>query len=578
MSKAIELEVGAFRWHILPELLHNDPNGSAANLFHVDGPPLDEWRSGGVARVVKDGPHRTVYRVVLPGLDFYLKQYRLADARARLRELVRPSKARLEWDRTLAVAERGVPTIAPLAFGEARDRTQSVCSFLATRTLVDAVPLNAFLEMTLPDFAAPRKTRVRQRIAMALGELLAAMHDAGVTQHDLHPGNVLLRLDEADKPYLHLIDLYAVQVGEPLTWDASRANLVVFNRWFMLRSERSDRLRFWHAYHRSRRHVGGPTWFSATTDSKPPAHVEAVRDIERRSLKSNVRFWRALDKRCLGTNRYFRKVQHGEVAGHVVADLPRDVVQSFFADPDESFRRPDAQFLKQSPSSTVIALDLPGNDGPRRVIYKRFAVGHWTDPFVALVRRTPALRSYVLGHGLRLRCLPTPRPLGVWHRYKYGLAQEGYLLTELIPDAIELHKYVKQLLSVGTNVDRTRLRTLIDQLARLVGMLHHRHLSHRDLKASNVLVSNNHLTFIDLVGVMRHRKLRRSRRIQNLARLNVSSLGCAGLTRTDKLRFLRVYLRWGLRGKQGWKEWWRALEKTTADKIDRNRRRGRPLG
>jgi tRNA A-37 threonylcarbamoyl transferase component Bud32 len=577
MSKAIELEAGAFHWHILPELLHNDPHGSAAKLFHADGPPLNEWRSGGVARVVKDGPHRTVYRVVLPGLDFYLKQYRLADARAWLRELVRPSKARLEWDRTLAVAERGVPTIAPLAFGETCERDRSACSFLATRTLPDAVPLNSFLETMLPHFAYPRITRVRQRLAVALGELLAAMHDAGVTQHDLHPGNVLLRLDETDAPHLHLIDLYAVQVGEPLTWDASRANLVVFNRWFMLRSERSDRLRFWHAYHRSRHHVGGATWFSIGS-GQLAEHTGAVRDIERRSLKSNVRFWRALDKRCLGTNRYFRQVRSGEVAGHVVADVPRYIFQPFFEDPDEPFRRAGVQFLKQSPSSTVIALDLPGDDGPRRVIYKRFAVGHWTDPLVALVRRTPALRSYVLGHGLRLRCLPTPRPLGVWHRYKYGLPQEGYLLTELVPDATELHAFVKQLLSVGTKINRIQLRTLIDQLARLIGTLHHRHLSQRDLKASNVLVSNHQLTFIDLVGVIRHRKLRRSRRIQNLARLNASSGCCAGLTRTDKLRFLRVYLRWGLRGRQGWKQWWRAIEKATAEKVNRNRRTGRPLG
>jgi tRNA A-37 threonylcarbamoyl transferase component Bud32 len=577
MSKAIELEAGAFHWHILPELLNNDPQGSATKLFQADGPPLEQWRAGGLARVVKDGPHRTVYRVVLPGLDFYLKQYRLADARAWLREMVRPSKARLEWDRTVAVAERGVPTVAPLAFGETRERDRSACSFLATRTLPDAVPLNAFLESTLPQFAYARQTQVRQRLAVKLGELMASMHDAGVTQYDLHPGNVLFRLDEVDVPHLHLIDLYAVQIGDPLSWDASRANLVVFNRWFMLRSERSDRLRFWHSYHSSRRRVGGATWFTAGNDGKTPEHGRAVRDIERDSLASNVRFWRALDKRCLGTNRYFREVHHGDVAGHVVADVPKEIFKPFFDDPDEPFRRAEARMLKNGPSSTVIEMEIPGDDGPRRVIYKRFMVGHWTDPLVALVRRTPALRSYVLGHGLRLRCLPTPRPLGVWHRYKFGLPQEGYLLTELVPDATELQDFVKQLLNVGTNVNRTRLRTLVDQLARLVGTLHYRHLSHRDLKASNLLVSENQLFFIDLVGVMRHRKLRRSRRLQNLARLNTSSECCAGLTRTDKLRFLRVYLRWGLRGRDGWKRWWREIEKATAEKIERNKRKGRPL-
>src|SRR5262245_45732862 len=83
-----------------------------------DGLRLEEWLRAGQARVVKHGPHRTVYRVVLPELRFYLKHYRLHDARAWLRELVRPSKARMEYDRALAIAGREVPTVQPLALGE----------------------------------------------------------------------------------------------------------------------------------------------------------------------------------------------------------------------------------------------------------------------------------------------------------------------------------------------------------------------------------------------------------------------------------------------------------------------------
>jgi hypothetical protein len=82
---------------------------------------------------------------------------------------------------------------------------------------------------------------------------------------------------------------------------------------------------------------------------------------------------------------------------------------------------------------------------------------------------------------------------------------------------------------------------------------------------------------IDLVGVRRHGKLRRQRRLQNLARLNVSFLGRSGLTRTDRLRFLRVYLRWGLRGRLGWKRWWRQVQEATEAKVRRNLRNGRPL-
>jgi hypothetical protein len=77
--------------------------------------------------------------------------------------------------------------------------------------------------------------------------------------------------------------------------------------------------------------------------------------------------------------------------------------------------------------------------------------------------------------------------------------------------------------------------------------------------------------------VTRHRKLSRRRRVQNLARLHASFASHPALTRTDKLRFLRVYLQWGLFGREHWKSWWRMIELATAQKVARNARNGRPL-
>src|SRR5262249_5430244 len=101
----------------------------------------------------------------------------------------------------------------------------------------------------------------------------------------------------------------------------------------------------------------------------------------------------------------------------------------------------------------------------------------------------PAQRSYLLGHGLRLRGLPTPRPLGVWHRYRGGLPHEGYLLTEKVSGALDLAAFVARLAELPAPERPTVLRRAIDLVARLVGNLHQRRLSHRDLKAANVLMS-----------------------------------------------------------------------------------------
>src|SRR5262245_25793004 len=59
-------------------------------LLGPEGLRLAEWLEKGQARVVKHGPHRTVYRVILPQVDCYIKHCRVHDARAWLRECVRP--------------------------------------------------------------------------------------------------------------------------------------------------------------------------------------------------------------------------------------------------------------------------------------------------------------------------------------------------------------------------------------------------------------------------------------------------------------------------------------------------------
>jgi tRNA A-37 threonylcarbamoyl transferase component Bud32 len=164
------------------------------------------------------------------------------------------------------------------------------------------------------------------------------------------------------------------------------------------------------------------------------------------------------------------------------------------------------------------------------------------------------------------------------------LSAEGYLLTEKIEGAVNLLTFVNRLGETQPGHRRVLLRRLIAQVARLVCTLHQRRLSHRDLKAANLLVQGEpgaedfRIWFIDLVGVSRQRRLRRARRVQNLARLHASFHDHSQITRTDKLRFMRVYLRWGLRGKLGWKDWWLQIEEATRHKIARNLRNGRPLG
>src|SRR5262245_5181229 len=60
-----QITAGGFRWSLLP--------GLKSKLVSNDGLLLPSWLESGAARVVKQGPHRIVYRVELPGLCFYIK-------------------------------------------------------------------------------------------------------------------------------------------------------------------------------------------------------------------------------------------------------------------------------------------------------------------------------------------------------------------------------------------------------------------------------------------------------------------------------------------------------------------------
>ncbi len=279
---------------------------------------LSEWLEKGSASVVKQGPHRTVYEVRLPSLHFFLKHNHSTGTKAKLRRLVRKSKGRIEHDCALEVARREVPTFTPLALGESSGSHNSGESYLLTHALKDTHSLSHFLEQDLPTFPESTRTHWRQSIAIELGKLLAKMHNTGILHRDLHPANILIQFIDG-KPKLFLIDLDAVQLRSSLDWKSRAANLVILNRWFILRSSRSDRLRFWRAY------------------SGDKTNREGALDIELDTEISNQRFWRSLDPRCIKKNRRFRPLKASGVVGHTVTDMDEKVLADLRANPDAPF-------------------------------------------------------------------------------------------------------------------------------------------------------------------------------------------------------------------------------------------------
>lgn len=365
--------------------------------------------------------------------------------------------------------------------------------------------------------------------------------------------------------HFSLLDVHAIRFGPPLPWAASRANLVLFNRWFQLRASRADRLRFWRSYHKARPGLVCP---------------EGPKQLERATLASNRRFWLARTARYKGTHRTVRKVRGGNIRGLAVRDLPDEFVRALLADPDAAFTRPGTRLLKQCVGSTVAEIELPAPGGTRTVILKRVNTPGAVGALKNLFRSSSVRRSWLLGHGLCERWLPTPRPLAVLHRYRAGLLPaEGYLLTEKVPDALGLSE------AVQARPEQRVLREWAEKLARVVRAMHDRGVSHRDLKAPNIMLAGAAHdpagatpVLIDLVGVRAGAAaVPFPRCAKELARLNASFLAVPHVTRTERLRFLRAYLGAGAGG-AGWKTWWHAVSRATLAKVAKNARSGRPIG
>jgi tRNA A-37 threonylcarbamoyl transferase component Bud32 len=488
--------------------------------------------------------------------------------------VLRPPKARLEFENAVALRRLGLPAVEPLAWGGRHCRPGE--SLFVTRCQDGAEPLQQFLDATFRTLRPARAARLRRRLAVALGAAVARLHDAGVAHTDPHPGNLLVEFAPGDVPRFTLIDLHATRFGPPLPWRDSLDNLVLLNRWFQLRATRHDRVRFWAAYVAHRTTL--PT-------ACPVALARMAKDVERRTERSNARFWHSRFARYRKGNRQFYRVAGGRVRGHAVRDLPDILVRRLAADPDAPFRDPAAKLLKDSRSSTVVELTIHTPAGPRAVIFKRFRMRSWVSRAKNVVRRSPAVRSWVYGHNLLDRGLPTARPLLVLERVRAGVPGAGYLLTEKVPDAVGLPEAVAGLGNLPPAVRRAAVRRWADTLGRLARQMHARQVSHRDLKAPNILLTGAAVdpaaaapVLIDLVGVCPGRCVPAGRvRARDLARLNASFLNAPAVSRTDRLRFLRAYLGWGLHGRGGWKAWWAAIDRQTRAKAAKNLRSGRPL-
>src|SRR5262249_8673679 len=152
----------------------------------------------------------------------------------------------------------GLPTFEPVALGRTCRGGIVRDSFLVSREIADSVPLDEFIterfrneEHEANRDAACAQSELRQQLARPLGKLTARLHTAGVEHADFHAANVLARQSTSPmpaEPELWLIDLHRVHFRRSLAASSRYCNLAVLHQFFVGRSTRAERLRFYRVY------------------------------------------------------------------------------------------------------------------------------------------------------------------------------------------------------------------------------------------------------------------------------------------------------------------------------------------
>lgn len=435
-------------------------------------------------------PMRQVLRGSLVGPDGPLavavKWFRPVTASDRIARTLRGGKAAREKRGLELLREAGVQT--PRALAACDDPVD----LLVTEWVDELQPVAE------PDAASPQ-------VVSAFARMVAQMHAQGVDHRDLTGKNVAWH---ADAPFV--VDAGGVRGGDPLSARGRATALARLANGWLSEAPRGVRLRALRSYVRA--------WGRA--ELRPVDRL-----VRRRARKLRRTFLAGRDRRPTRAGRHFAvfahpPIQRGIRAALITTDAWEPLAASWLAaDPAE------ATPLKSD--ARVLALTGPDE---RRLVLKRFDA-------VAPGRLPRPLRAFRVGEAMRYRHLPVPRPLLA----AAGGDGSGIVLTEHI-DAPNLHAFVHE--GRLAALSRTSRARLLRQLGRTIRLMHDAEVSHRDLKAPNLLVrvddAGHRIVIADLDGArIRRRPISWRRRARDLARLDASLRA----SRADRLRVLQGYLR-----------------------------------
>jgi tRNA A-37 threonylcarbamoyl transferase component Bud32 len=303
-------------------------------------------------------------------------------------------------------------------------------------------------------------------------QFMVQCHLGGIYQQDIHTDNILQTAKG-----LYLIDLASVkgQPGQPLSAKKSLKNLARLLVQFVP-DEQRVLLEKLSSYYQAREWV-----FDAQ------AHSDFKRLLDKAWHKRKDMYLSKCFRAC--TMTVYHKDRQQEYA--FKRAFLKHIDESKIAGIDALVEQ--GEKIKDGNSATVVLTELGG----RRVVIKRYnmkSVWHFVK---RCWRPSRAANAWRQGNLMNLLGIPTPAVLGfVEHRFG-PLRKRAYLVSEYVEHASELSQVY---------ADEAPKEPELKQIRRIFNLMHEYRLSHGDMKASNLLLTQNgQVELIDLDAMQEHR-------------------------------------------------------------------------
>jgi heptose I phosphotransferase len=233
-------------------------------------------------------------------------------------------------------------------------------------------------------------------------------------------------------------------------------------------------------------------------------------------------------------------------------ELEPQIAQALGADPFAALMQMPGEVYRATGGRQTLRVEIAG----QAYFLKRHHGVGWRE----IVKNLLQLRLPVLGAATEVHAIRRLEQLGVPTMHCAGWGQRGwnparrqsFALTRALDDTVSLEDFCADWGRTPGDAARLRLkRALVRQLATTARTLHEHGVNHRDFYLCHFLLQRGSpgltepggrldLHLIDLHRVQQRRRTPARWRVKDIAGLYFSALD-AGLTRTDCLRFMRLY-------------------------------------